>query len=54
MMAKKSKPIVDFLEDQIKRIESSIITNGGTIPFDFDKLVRYQTVIQFYKKETAL
>ena len=42
----KNKVITDFLIKMIKRTEKSIIENHGAIPFDFDKLVRYHTLVK--------
>ena len=52
-MAKKTKTLgfLDFLNTRIEALEKLIVERKGTIPTDFDKLIRYQTVRQFYEEE---
>ena len=48
-MAKKVKNLfVDYLEKAITNLEKLIVERQGTVPTDFEKLIRYQTVMQFY------
>ena len=44
----KNKEMTDFLIKRIKRTEKSVLDNNGTVPYDFDKLVRYHAVLKCY------
>ena len=52
-MVKKSKTpgFIDFLNARIIKLEELIVERNGTVPMDFDKLIRYQNVRQFYLEE---
>ena len=52
MVAKKKideiNPILPFLEKRIAQKEKQIVERNGTVPLDFDLLVKYLEVRKFY------
>jgi len=56
-MAKKTAQpptLVELLEARVKKLEQLIVERNGTIPSDFEKLIRYKTIINLYKAEAKL